>query len=44
MRTDLCTVVEWWCPKKMVNAEHYMYTINTETSDMFAALVNFRSP
>jgi len=30
--------------KKMVNAEHYKCTINTETSDMFAALVNFRNP
>jgi hypothetical protein len=27
-----------------INAEHYMYKINTGTSDMLAALVNFRSP
>jgi len=40
MRADLCTVVECWCPKEMVNAEDYMYTINTETSDVFAALIS----
>jgi hypothetical protein len=53
MRADMYTVVECSHPPPLHStppppsnkAEHYMYKINTdETSDMLAALVNFRSP